>query len=87
MLYCSNLSYSSRNPHACLIHPGVSALGKKYTTNFFPLKSPRFLIAPSWSGRENSGASLPMIGSAVNIEAIMESNSTFILICEAFSII
>src|SRR5208337_1937724 len=30
------LLYASRNPHASMVQPGVSALGKKYTTTFFP---------------------------------------------------
>jgi hypothetical protein len=30
------LLYASRNPHASMVHPGVLALGKKYTTTVFP---------------------------------------------------
>src|SRR5205085_12242379 len=50
------LLYASRNPHASMVQPGVSALGKKNSTTLLPRKSFRDTFWPFWPGKVNSGA-------------------------------
>src|SRR5262249_17457120 len=47
---------ASRNPHASIVQPGVSALGKKNSTTVCPLKSLRETFWPSSFRRVKSGA-------------------------------
>src|SRR5690348_4374166 len=57
-VFCS-LLYASRNPHASMVQPGVSALGKKNSTTVLPLSSFSDTTLPFWSGKLNSGALSP----------------------------
>src|SRR5512146_3161791 len=41
------------------VHIGVQARGKKASTTFFPRRSLKDTSAPSWPGRQNSGAFCP----------------------------
>src|SRR5437868_10927916 len=54
-VFCSFL-YASRNPHASMVQPGVSALGKKNSTTVLPRKSFSDTCWPFWSGNLKSGA-------------------------------
>ncbi len=54
-VFCSFL-YASRNPHASMVQPGVSALGKKNSTTVLPRKSFSDTCSPFWSGKLKSGA-------------------------------
>src|SRR5438067_4559095 len=54
-VFC-NCLYASRNPHASMVQPGVSALGKKNSTTVLPRKSLSDTFWPFWSGKVNSGA-------------------------------
>jgi hypothetical protein len=58
--------YASRNPDASIVHPGVSALGKKNSTTVFPRKSFKETWSPFWSGKVNSGA-LSLISMAASL--------------------
>src|SRR5437868_6268775 len=48
--------YDSRNPRASMVQPGVSALGKKNKTTFWPRKSFSDTSLPFSSGKVKSGA-------------------------------
>src|SRR5437762_11694193 len=54
---------ASRNPHASMVQPGVSALGKKKRTTFCPRSSFRRTIEPFSSDKLKSGAFLPSVMS------------------------
>ena len=57
-VFCS-LLYASRNPHASMVQPGVSALGKKKRTTVLPRRDLRDTTLPFWSGKLKSGAFSP----------------------------
>jgi len=57
-VFCS-LLYASRNPHASMVQPGVSALGKKNSTTVLPRSSFSDTNLPFWSGKLKSGALSP----------------------------